>query len=116
MIRKLTILILALGLALAACGDDETDVATPAAGGNDQTPTPQCIDEQDDLIPEYVGLSVEEAEELAAEDSFTVREVGRFTSGDDGPEGECFMVTMDLREDRVNIEILDDEVIAAAIY
>lgn len=116
MIRKLTILILALGLALAACGDDDTDVATPGAGGNDETPAPQCIGEQEELLPEYVGLSPEEAEERAADEGLTLREVGRFTTGEDGLDGECFMITMDLREDRVNIEVVDDAVIAAAIF
>ncbi len=116
MTRKLTFIILALALALAACGDDDVDVVTPAAGGNDQVPDSQCIDDNEDLLPEYVGLTLAEAEDRAADEGLTVRLVGEFTPGDDGPEGECFMATMDLRDDRVNVELYDAKVIAAAIY
>ena len=108
MIRKLSFLGLALGLALSACGDDSTKAITPAAEGGDP-PAPVCIGESEVRAPEWEGLTVEEVETKAADEGFVIRELGR--------DGECVeMITMDLRDDRVNIEVAGDVVIAASIY
>ena len=48
-----------------------------------------------------------QAEEKADEEGLQVREVGR--------DGECFAITMDLRQDRVNIEVVGDMVVGAYI-
>lgn len=120
MTRKLTILFVALSLVLGACGDDNTEAVTPAAegtqrgegsdggGGGDAMPDPVCIGENEERLPEYEGLTPDQAQSLADDQGFTLREVGR--------DGECFAITMDLRSDRVNIEIASDVVIAAAIF
>ena len=107
MTRKLIGLMIACTLALAACGNDDTDVTTPGDGGV-ALPDPVCIGENEDLLPEYVGLSESEATDLAQEQGLQVREVGR--------DGECFAITMDLRDDRVNLEFAEDVVIGAAIF
>lgn len=100
-------LVAVLALFAAACGDDDTDVTTPGAGG-DALPAAECIGENETILDEYVGLSEGEATDLAAEQGLDVREVGR--------DSECFAITMDLRDDRVNLEFADDVVIAAAIF
>jgi hypothetical protein len=105
--RKLTVLIVTFVLVLAACGNDDDAVTTPGTGG-DPLPEPVCIGENEELLPEYVGLTEPEAVSLADEQGLSVREVGR--------DGECFAITMDLRDDRVNLEFADDVVIAAAIF
>jgi hypothetical protein len=107
----LTLLFAALPL-VAACGDDDQSTAAtttapaaslPGAGGQ------PCIAEgQENPTPEYVGLSLEDAEALAEENGLTLRVVGE--------DGECFPITMDLRDDRVNVELADGTVVAAAIF
>lgn len=69
---------------------------------------PVCILETDGIGLDFVGLSETEALELADERALTPREVGR--------DGECLAVTMDLRNDRINLEYVDDVVVAAAVY
>lgn len=97
-----TAIALTTALLLAACGGDG-DAETP------QLPTePVCIDENATPAPEFVGLSEEDATELTEERGLEIRVVGR--------DGECQAVTMDLREDRVNLELADDVVVGAAIY
>lgn len=87
-----------VGLALVGCGSGDDDLAEAV-----------CItDGTENQTPEYVGLDETEAMALAAEQGLEFREVGR--------DGECFPITMDLRDDRVNVEYADGLVIAAAIY
>src|SRR5690606_11686599 len=99
------LLLVCVSLIVAACaGDDgtETTASEPLA-------EPQCIQPIDDgAQPDFVGLTEEEARDLATERNLQLREVGR--------DGECFPVTDDLRNDRVNLEFRGDRVIAAAIY
>jgi hypothetical protein len=106
--RQLTVLIAVVALALAACGNDDTDVATPGAGGDEPVAESVCIGENEDLLPEYVGLTEAEATERAEGQGYSVRVVGE--------DGECFAITMDLRDDRVNLELADGVVVAAAIF
>lgn len=106
-------LILVGALALAGCGDDDASDADAtgagsASGAGEAAATPECIGPDEDLLDEYVGLSEDEAAELAEEQGLQLREVGR--------DGECAVVTMDLRDDRVNVEYVDDVVVAAAIF
>jgi hypothetical protein len=108
MTRKLTILIAVLALALGACGDDDTDVTTPGAGGDAPMAEAVCIGDNEELLPEYVGLSLDEATTRAEDQGYSVRVVGE--------DGECYAITMDLRDDRVNLELVDDVVVAAAIF
>lgn len=107
--RTLTSLTLVAVLALAGCGDDDTDTTdATAAGAGAPLPAATCIGDQDELRDEYLGLSEAEALDLAADQGLTPREVGR--------DGECAAITMDLRDDRVNLEYVDDVVVGAAIF
>lgn len=97
--------LLAIALLLAACGsgaDGEAPDGTVSLPGE-----PVCLG-QGDEAPDFVGLTEQEAIELAEDRGLQVREVGR--------DGECFPVTMDLRSDRVNLEFIGDVVVGAAIY
>jgi hypothetical protein len=98
MTKKLSILLVAL-LALAACGDD---------AGDELPGEPVCIPDTAAEAPDFVGLGEEEAQEMAESRGLDVREVGR--------DGECFPVTLDLRQDRVNLEYVGDVVVGAGIY
>lgn len=110
--RTLATILLVGSLVLAGCGDDDsTEADDPAAGsgGADAAAAaPACIGADEELLDEYVGLSEDEVAELAEEQGLQVREVGR--------DGECAVVTMDLRDDRVNVEYVDDVVVAAAVF
>lgn len=94
-----------IALAFAACSDDggtETTISEPLA-------EPQCIQPvEEGTQPEFVGLTEDDARALADERNLEVREVGR--------DGECFPVTDDLRNDRINLEFQGDRVVGAAIY
>jgi hypothetical protein len=96
--------VLSLPLVAVSCGDDDDaasdTTAAPAA-------EPACIG-QGEAVDGYVGLTEAEAEEKATADGLQLRVVGT--------DGECAAITMDLREDRVNVELADGVVIAAAIY
>lgn len=93
-------------LVVAACGNDTDDTAV--GSGPEELPEPVCIVEGEPMLEEYLGLSEAEATEQAETDGYSVRVVG--------VDGECFAVTMDLRDDRVNLELADEVVIGAAIY
>jgi len=99
--KKLSIL-LALAIAVVACGSDE--------GGDTELPgEPVCIPEGTETpAPEYLGLDEAQAAELAEEQGLVMREVGR--------DGECLAITMDLRDDRVNVEYVDGIVVGAATF
>ena len=118
--------LLACGLTLvllSACGatDDQPTTAgspaapSPTADDSDNSPNP-CLgsaggntpddprsDEQ--MTEQYLGLTEQEAGALAKDEGHTIRVAGR--------DGECFAMTMDYREDRVNIYLEDDTVTAA---
>lgn len=99
---KKLILLVMVALALVACGSgDAADTTLPGE--------PVCMPEGTETpAPEYVGLSEEEATELADEQELILREVGR--------DGECNAITMDLRDDRINVEYVNDVVVAAARF
>lgn len=89
-------------------GSGHQDPSTPEPADG-PIPDPVCIwSDPTRSQPDFVGLSVGRAVVLAESRGLNVREVGR--------DGECFVVTDDLRNDRVNFEIHDDVVVAAAIY
>lgn len=98
MTKRLTYL-LAAALVLGGCGD---------AAGDELPGEPVCIPDTAAEAPDFVGLGEEEAQELAESRGLDVREVGR--------DGECFFVTADLRQDRVNLEYVGDVVVGAGIY
>lgn len=77
-------------------------------GGTGGLPEPVCVSSQGTPAPDFVGLDEEEAFDLAEARDLQVRVVGR--------DGECLAVTMDLREDRVNLEYVGEVVVGAAIY
>jgi hypothetical protein len=99
--------------ALVACGSDDdgdsgSDVTVPA-GESIPAPTDgeSCLG-SGEAVDGYVGLTEEEATTKAETDGYTLRVVGI--------DGECQAITMDLREDRVNVEIVDGVVTGAAIF
>ena len=95
-----------------ACGSD--DDATSDSVGTVEPSSPnddddRCLSaDQGEPADEYVGLDEAAAEDLAESQDLTLRVVGR--------DGECMAITMDLREDRVNVEIVDGTVVAAARF
>ena len=104
-----------LGLGLSACGDDgpSTPTEPPATDVTESGPTSTApgdsgaaaegptVEEAADVL---VGLSEEEAEAAATEQGWAFRVVRR--------DGEDLPTTMDLRPDRVNVEVTDGDVIA----
>jgi hypothetical protein len=101
--KKLSFL-LVVALALVACGSDDSGSGEVELPGE-----PVCILEGTETpAPEYIGLDEQEAADLAQEQGLTVREVGR--------DGECHPITMDLRDDRINLEFVDGIVVGAAIF
>ncbi len=96
------ILVLTAVMVLMAC-DSGADPDSAELPGD-----PVCIEEIDAVGEEYLGLSEAEALDLAAEQALDPREVGR--------DGECFAITMDLRDDRINLEYIDDVVVGAAVF
>ncbi|MDW3214746.1 MAG: hypothetical protein R8G01_12150 [Ilumatobacteraceae bacterium] len=95
----------------SACGSDDdspapgvsSDVSDPVDGA-----APCLTAEQGDPAPDYVGLDEAEAQELANSEGLTMRVVGR--------DGECDAITLDLRDDRVNVDLVDGVVVAAAYF
>jgi hypothetical protein len=55
----------------------------------------------------YLGLTQREAKKYATEQDQTIRIAGR--------DGECYALTMDYRDNRVNLYLEDDLVVAATI-
>jgi hypothetical protein len=108
--RHLTVLIAVLALALAACGNDDTEVATPGAGGDDPVAEAVCV-AHDPALDAYLGLTLDEATEQAEGEGYTIRVLGE----DAATAEDCYAATMDLREDRINIELAEGVVIAASI-
>lgn len=98
--RRAILIFVAVAVALVACGSDGDAPDLPGE--------PVCISGTGTPAPDFLGLTEEAAAELADERGLDVREVGR--------DGECFPVTMDLRENRVNLEFVEDLVVGAAIY
>jgi hypothetical protein len=96
--------------AVAACGSDDdasdtteasaSTVAGDEAGGS-------CLG-AGDAIEGYVGLTEEEAAAKAEEDGLQLRVVGI--------DGACQPATMDLRDDRVNVDLVDGVVVGAAVF
>jgi predicted outer membrane protein len=98
--------------ALAACGSDddsssETTVATESSTAGSTATGDACLG-AGDAVEGYEGLTEEEAAAKAEADGLQFRVVGT--------DGVCAAITMDLREDRVNVEIVDGVVVAAAIF
>jgi hypothetical protein len=105
--KRSSILLLVAGLSFAtACGSDD-DAESPPAGTS--TLADGCISaEQGEPADGYVGLDETGAQELAASEGLTVRVVG--------VDGECLPMTMDLRDDRVNLDIVDGVVVTASMF
>lgn len=99
MIKRLIFMVVAV-VAVGGCASNGAAPEPPAE--------PACISDTFPSEPDFVGLDLTAAEELASQRGLQVREVGR--------DGECFVVTEDLRQDRINLEFTGDKVIAAAIY
>jgi hypothetical protein len=100
-----------------AAGDPtpSTSAATPAQSEPSNQPNPCIGDPVGKQTPPnsgpetdgYLGLSTPEAKQYAAEQNQTIRIAGR--------DGECFALTMDYRDNRVNIYLENGVVVAAAI-
>ena len=90
---------------VAACGSDSDDAsrsaASPVASPTVTLPPPtQSLDadpDQDVVSAALVGLTKEQAEEVAADAGYTVRVTIE--------DGQMFPMTMDYRTDRINIEV-----------
>jgi hypothetical protein len=112
-------------LVLGGCGTESGD-PTADPGGASSTPPPvssptpsnqpnPCLGEGGMATPPnsspgtegYLGLSLRVAKILATEQDQTVRVAGR--------DGECYALTMDYRDNRVNVYLEDDLVVAATI-
>jgi len=101
--KKLNIVVLVFlaVTVLAACGSGSDAADLPGE--------PVCIPEgTEEPAPEYLGLNEQEAADLAEEQGLDLREVGR--------DGECLAITMDLRDDRINVEYVDGIVVGAALF
>jgi len=97
--KKITLLAIAAVFVLAACGSGDAELPGE----------PVCILEgTEEPAAEYLGLDEQEANDLAEEQNLELREAGR--------DGECFPMTMDLRDDRVNVEFIDGIVVGAAKF
>lgn len=90
--------LLVIALVLVACGADD-ELPGEAVCITEGTETP---------APEYMGLTEDQAVDLAAEQGLELREAGR--------DGECFPMTMDIRPDRINVEYIDGIVVGAAKF
>lgn len=95
---------------LAACGDDgprSPSTTGPAASGPSATAPEQTSPDAgptEDSAAELVGLDEDEATEAAEDRGWTVRVVRR--------DGEDLPATLDLRPNRVNVEVTDGVVTA----
>jgi len=87
----------------SSTADDSDNSPNPCLGSAGNTPEDPRSDEQ--MTEQYLGLTEQEAEALAQDEGHTIRVAGR--------DAECFALTMDYREDRVNIYLEDDTVVAA---
>jgi hypothetical protein len=88
----------ALTFTVSACGDDDattTTTTTPATAGAGASAG---------SIEDVVGMDVNSAESALADLGYEMRIVRL--------DGEDLAVTMDYREDRVNVEVEDDTVVA----
>ncbi len=112
-------------LIVSGCGSDtepaageptpSASEATPAQSKPSNQPNPCIGDPVGKQAPPnsgpetdgYLGLSEPEAEKYASEQGQTIRIAGR--------DGECFALTMDYRDNRVNLYLEDDVVVAAMI-
>lgn len=121
--------LLVVGLAggLAACGDDSPDTPSTTVPAETAPPPTEPTDTDpsatepsatepgestagssdlptEESAADLVGLTEEEAEDAAEELGWTIRVTRR--------DGEDLAATMDLRENRVNVEVTDGEVTA----
>lgn len=104
--RRIAVPLIA-AVVLAGCAG--SPVADPATNPTDMAlAEPACLSVAETERADFVGLDQAAAEELAAAEGLVVREVGR--------DGECFIVTEDHRDDRINLEYADGVVVGAAIY
>jgi len=124
-----TLLTVAIAGGLAACGDDgngDNGAATTAPVETEPTETTPTVSTPDGSTPAgstpdgtagedlpteesaevLVGLSEDDATEAAEERGWTIRVVQR--------DGEDLPATMDLRPDRVNVEVTDGSVTSIA--
>jgi hypothetical protein len=86
----------ALVLTASACGDDDTATTT--------TTTEVTAGAETGDFDDVVGMEVSAAESALAELGYEMRIVRL--------DGDDLAVTMDYREDRVNVEVEDDVVVA----
>lgn len=78
------------------------------AGCGDSDDQARCVSGDAEEAPEYVGLDVADARELARKDGVTFRIVGE--------DGECHNATLDIRGNRVSAYVDDGRVVAARRY
>jgi hypothetical protein len=100
-LRTLPVLAAAAAFAftLSACGDDDTTTTTPTTA-----PATAGAGADAGSIEDVVGMDVSSAESALADLGYEMRIVRL--------DGEDLAVTMDYREDRVNVEVEDDTVVA----
>lgn len=111
--------VLAVG-SLSACGastGDPPDADAPsvtALPSTSPSPSPCWGKGSDTALPStspkaqiYLGLSEQEALDLAKDRQQEIRVAGR--------DGECFALTTDYQPDRVNLYVQSDQVVAATL-
>lgn len=111
------LLVLLICLAMVGCADQDPDAASSpsATPSSDEPASNPCLGVGGPAdapgsgpdTGQYLGLSEQEADDLAQDNGFTLRVAGR--------DGECFALTMDYRQDRVNIYLEEDVVTTATI-
>ncbi len=117
--------VLAVLLTVSGCGSESdpaadeptppTTGATPDQSQPSNQPNPCLGDPVGKQTPPnsapqtdgYLGLTQPEAKQYATEQDQTIRIAGR--------DGECFALTMDYRDNRVNLYLEDGVVVAATI-
>lgn len=113
--RALLVLVIGTCLAVGGCADPDATGTPPVTPSGVQPSGNPCLGEGGPAEPpdagpdtdQYLGLTEQQAKDLAKDNGFTVRVAGR--------DGECYALTMDYRTDRVNVYLEDGTVTAATI-
>jgi hypothetical protein len=110
--------VLVVALVLTGCGGGDADEfaeGTPPPSASPSVTSNPCLPEGGPEVPpdvaavtdQFIGLSGQDAKSLAREQDLTTRVAGR--------DDECFALTLDYRDNRVNLYLESGTVVAATI-